>query len=85
MTYIDFDCGITFYPETNTKIERINRERNFVSRSCEKPKCIPSSDQQNSSIDEQHTSNIFLNPYIVYDMVPATLMSLIHTNVTQPH
>ena len=28
VTYEDFDCGITFYPETPTKIRQINRERN---------------------------------------------------------
>ena len=25
VTYEDFDCGITFYPETPTKIRQINR------------------------------------------------------------
>ena len=38
--YVDFDCGITFYPETSTKSRQINRERKYLSRSCEKPKCI---------------------------------------------
>ena len=28
VTYVDFDCGITFYPETPTKMRQINRERN---------------------------------------------------------
>ena len=28
VTYEDFDCGITFYPETPTKIREISRERN---------------------------------------------------------
>ena len=51
-TYEDFDCGITFYPETPIKIRQINRERNYNSRSCEKPKCIPSNDQHNYLIDE---------------------------------
>ena len=27
-TYVDFDCGITFFPETPTKIRPINRDRN---------------------------------------------------------
>ena len=80
VTYEDFDCGITFYPETPTKIKQINRERNYISRSCEKPKCNPSNDQHNSFIDEQHKSNVFLNPYNLWDMVPAALMSLNHTN-----
>ena len=41
VTYVDFDCGITFLPETPTKIRQINRERNYISRSGEKPQCIP--------------------------------------------
>ena len=36
VTYVDFDCGITFFPENPTKIRHINRERNYISRSCEK-------------------------------------------------
>ena len=80
VTYKDFDCGITFYHETPTKIREINRERNNISRSCEKSKCIPSNDRHNCFIDEQHNSNIFLNPYNLWDMVPAALMSLNHTN-----
>ena len=31
---------------------------------------------------QQHSSNIFLNPYNLWDMVPAALMSLSHTNDT---
>ncbi len=63
VTYVDFHCGFTFYPETPTKIRQINREHNYISRSCEKPKCIPSNDQHNCFIDEQFNSNIFLNTY----------------------
>ena len=37
VTYVVFDCGITFFPGTPTKIRQIKRERNHVSRSCEKP------------------------------------------------
>ena len=80
VTCEDLDCGITFYTETPTKIRQINRERNYISRSCGKPKCIPSNDQHNCFIDEKHNSDIFLNPYILWDMVPAALMSLNHTN-----
>ena len=80
VTYEDFDGGITFYTETPTKIRQINRERSYISRSCEKSKCIPSNDRHNSFIDEQHKSNIFLNPYNSWDMAPAALMSLNHTN-----
>ena len=82
--YEDFDCGKTFYPETPTKIRQINRERKYISRSCEKSKCIPSNDRRNGFNDEQHNSNIFLNPYNLWDMVPATLMSLNYTNDGYP-
>ena len=82
MTFVDFDCGITFFPETPTKIRHINRERNYISRPCEKPQCIPSNDQHTCVVDEQHSSNIFLNPYKLWDMVPAAPSSatrMIHT------
>ena len=82
VTYVDFDCGITFFPETPTKIRQINRERNYNSTSCEKPQCSPSNDQHTCFVDEQHSSNIFLNPYNLWDMVAAALMSLSHTNDT---
>ena len=82
VTNVIFDCGITFLPETPTKIRQINRERNYISRSCEKPQCIPSNDHHTCFVDEQHSSNIFLNPYNLRDMVPAALMSLSHTNGT---
>ena len=80
LTYEDFDCGITFYPETPTKIREISRERNYISISFEKSKCLPSNDRHNCFIDEQHNYNIFLNPYNLWEMVPAALMSLNHTN-----
>ena len=80
VTYVDFDCGTTFFPETPTKIRQINRERNYISRSCEKPECIPSNDQHVSPVDEQHSFNIFLTPYILWDMSPAALTSLNHNN-----
>ena len=55
VTYVDFDCGITFYPETPTKVTEINRERNYIFRTCDKPKCISSNDQHNCSVNEQHS------------------------------
>ena len=82
VTYVDFDCGITFFSETPTKIRQINRERNYISRTCEKPQCVPSNDQHTCVVDEQHSSNIFVNPYNLWDMVPAALISLSHTNDT---
>ena len=32
VTKVDFDCGITFNPETPTKVTQINRERKHISR-----------------------------------------------------
>ena len=80
VTFVDFDCGITFLPETPTKIRQINRERNYISRSCEKSQCISSNDQHVCPLDEQHSSNIFLTPYNLWDMSPAALTSLNHKN-----
>ena len=80
VTYVDFDCGITFLPETPTKNGQINRERNYISRSCEKSQCISSNDQHVCPLDEQHSSNIFLTPYSLWDMSPAALTSLNHNN-----
>ena len=80
VTYVHFDCRVTFYHESPTKIRQIDREQNYISRSCEKPKCIPSNDQHNCFIDEQYNSNIFLNSYNLLDLPPAGLMSLNHTN-----
>ena len=77
--FVEVDCGIIFYREAPTKVGKTNRERKNVSRSCEKPKCISSNDQHNCSIDEAHTSNIFLIPYSLWDMDPAALESLNHT------
>ena len=37
VTYVDFACPITFFPETSTKVRQINGERNYISRSCENP------------------------------------------------
>ena len=81
MTCVYFDCGINFFPETPTKLRQINRERSYVSTFCEKTQCIPSNDQHICSVDELHSSNISLNPYSLWDMSPAALMSLNHTNV----
>ena len=82
VNYVDSDCGVTFFPETPTKIRQINRERNYNSRSCEKLQCIPSNDQHTCFVDKQHSSNIFLNPYNLWNMVPAAHMLLSRTNDT---
>ena len=78
--YVDFDCAITLFLQTPTKIRQKNRERNYKPRSCEKPQCIPSNDQLTCSVGEQRSSNTFLKPYNLSDMVPAALTSLNHTN-----
>ena len=80
VTYVHFDCGITFYPEAPTKFRQVNRERKNISRSFEKLKCIPSNDQHNCFFDEEHTSNIFPNPYNLRNMDPAAFKSLKHTS-----
>ena len=80
VTNVDFDCGVIFYTETPTKIKHINRERKYISRSCEKPKWNHSNDQYNCSIDERHSPNVFLNLYNLWDKVPPALMSLNLTN-----
>ena len=82
VAYVDFDCGIAFYPETPTKIRQIKREQNYNSRSCEKPKFIRGSNQLNCSIDDQHSYNFLLNPCNFWDMVQAAFISLNHTNDT---
>ena len=50
VTYEDFDCGFTFNLESPTKIRQSNRERNYISRSCEKSKCIPSNDRSQKGL-----------------------------------
>ena len=76
VTYVDFDYGVTFYPETPTKVGETNRERIIISRSFEKPKCITSNDQGNCTVDEEDSFYTFLNPYSFWDMDPAALKSL---------
>ena len=82
VTYVDFDCDVTFSPETPTKIRQINRERNYITRSCEKPQCNASNNQHVCPVDGQHSSNISLTPYILSDISPAALTSLNHNNDT---
>ena len=79
---VDFDRGITLFPETPTKIRQINWERNYTSRSHKKTQYIPGNDQHTSSVNEQHCSNVFLNPCNSWDMSPKALISLNHTNDT---
>ena len=80
VTYVDFDYGNTLLPETPIKVRQINRERNYVSRSCEQPQGIPSNDQHICFVDERYSSIIFLNPYNLWNIVRAACKSLNHTN-----
>ena len=34
VTYVDFNCGLLFFPKNPTKFRKINREQNYLSRSC---------------------------------------------------
>ena len=78
--YVDFDCGITFYPEIPTKFRQINHQRIYFSKSGGKPKCFPNNGQHNCAIAKQHTSNILVNPYHLGEMVPAALKLRNYTN-----
>ena len=80
VTYVEFDGGFTFCPESPTKSDQINRERKNNSLSYEKHKCFPNNDQRNFSIDEEHTYYLFLKPYKIRNMDPAALMTLNYTN-----
>ena len=46
------------------------------------PNAFPATINEPVFVDEQHSSNILLNPYNLWDMVPAALMSFSHTNDT---
>ena len=78
--YVHSDCGIAFYIEARTEVGYINWERKSISRSCQNPKCIPSNDQRNCSIDQQLTTNIFLNSYNFWGLASAASLSFNHTN-----
>ena len=80
VTYVDFDCRITFHSEFPTSIGQTNGELKNFSRYCKKPKCIRNNDEHNCSFDEKNTSNIFLNPYNLSDMDSAVFRSLNHIN-----
>ena len=41
VTYVDFDCGITFFSETPTKIRQTNRERNYLPDPVKNPNAFP--------------------------------------------
>ena len=72
-TWVDFGCGITFSTENPTNVEQTNGQRENICRSCKKTECIPSNNQNNCFFDEEHASNVFLNPYDLRDMDPSAL------------
>ena len=80
VTFVDFDCGITFYTERPTKNRLITRERNHICRSFEKSSFTPGNRQHNCFFDKQHSCNIFLDPYNLWDMFPAAIVSRNQTN-----
>ena len=41
VTYVDFDCGINFFPQTPTKIRQINREQNYFPDPVKHPSTFP--------------------------------------------
>ena len=55
------------------------RRMENISRSCGKPKYISKNDHHNCSTDDEHLSNVSLNPYILSDMDAADVMPLKHT------
>ena len=70
---------ITLYPEALREVGHLTRDWKNISRSCEKPKCIPSNDQHICSIDEPLTSIIFLKAFSLWDLDPPAFMSINHT------
>ena len=77
VTYVDFECGITFHFEAPKKVGKIKKK---ISRPCEIPKCIKINDQHNCYFDDECTFTVFLNPYNLRDMDPAALKTLKYTN-----
>ena len=79
VTIVDFDYGITFHPEApkKSRTDQPRTEKHF--QIFKKPKFFPISDQQNCSLDEEHTSNTFLITIFLWDMEPAVLMILHQT------
>ena len=76
---LDSDCGVIFYTDVSIKDKRINPEQKIDSVSCETCKCVSRNNEYSCSIDKEHTSGIFLDPYNLLNMDPAALLSLNHT------
>ena len=75
VTGVDFDGDKFFHTEAPTIVGRINRKCENILRSCERIEWIPTNDQHKCSIDEEHASNIFLNPCSLCNMHPTALSS----------
>ena len=71
MTYVFFYCGSIFFPETPKKVTSNEKGITFPDP-VKKPCAFPATINITAFFDEQYTSNIFLNPYKLWDMVPAT-------------
>ena len=84
VTYVDFDCGFTLYPEAPRIVEHINRELKNISQLCENPKYIPSNDQRSRCFDEEQISNVFMEPYDIWDVDPATPLLINLTPARDP-
>ena len=75
VTYVDFDSGFTLY------LEYVNREIKKTCRSTsESPKCIPSNDQLNSFVDEELSSNVFVDYQNLCDVDHAAPLLLNHSH-----
>ena len=84
VTYVDFDCDITFFPETRTKSDRSTEKGTTFPDPMKNPSAFPAPINRSviCSVDEQHSSNIFVNPYNLWNMFPGAFMWLSHTNDT---
>ena len=82
VTYADFDCGITFSLKLLQKSDRSTENGITIPCPVKNPNAFPATINIPVLFDEQHSSITFLNPYNLWDMVPAAPMSLSHTNDT---
>ena len=75
VTYADFDCAGTSYPEASTKsnVSTGNGKR-FPDQV--KTPCASQVTIDKTFSDKKHTSNVFLNPYKLWDMESAARLSL---------
>ena len=60
---VDFECGHVLQPVASSKVIHNNRQLMKISMFLASSVCIPSNDKNNFFNEEQHASNIFVNPY----------------------